>query len=71
MTRDEELEWGTAEKAARIADLTVRTPEGLRAAQANAEARRKAAGLSRSRATELVMEAGRNERRAGVTGSAS
>lgn len=71
MTRDEELEWGVTEKAARIADLAVRTPEGLRAAQANAESRRKAAGLSRSKAAELVMEASRNERRAAATGGAS
>lgn len=64
MTREEELAWGRTEAAARIADLSVRTAEGLRTAQDNAERRRKAAGLSRSRATALVIEANRESRRA-------
>lgn len=63
MTHEEELEWGRQEQRARIADLAVRTTEGLKAAQANAEARRKAAGLSRSRAADLVLAAGREMRR--------
>lgn len=64
MTYEEELAWGREEQAKRIADLAVRTPEGLKAAQANAEARRKAVGLSRSRAASLVIEASRELRRA-------
>lgn len=63
MTYEEELAWAQAEHVARLADLTDRTPEGLQRAQKNAEARRKAAGLSRSQAASLVLEAGRVRRR--------
>jgi uncharacterized protein (DUF952 family) len=63
MTREEELSWGEAERLARIADLSVRTREGLIVAQTNAETRRKAAGLSRGQAAALVIEANRNLRR--------
>lgn len=63
MTAAEELAWAQAEHVARLADLTDRTPEGLRRAQANAEARRKAVGLSRSQAASAVLEAGRVRRR--------
>ena len=63
MTRDEEIAWGRAEQALRIVDLAVRTPEGLRVAQANAEVRRKAAGLTRTQAATLVAEASREIRR--------
>jgi hypothetical protein len=62
MTEAEGLAWAVAEHDLRVADLSDRTAEGLRRAQQNAEARRKAAGLSRSQAAALVAEAGRVRR---------
>lgn len=59
MTPEQMLAWGKAEHAARIADLSIRTPEGLAAAQKNAEARRKAIGASRSAASAMVIDATR------------
>ena len=58
MNYEEELAWAQAEHLARLEDFKVRTPDGLRQAQENAEQRRKVAGLSRSRAASLVHEAG-------------
>jgi peroxiredoxin len=73
MTYEEELAWAQAEHIARIADLRDRTPEGLSRAQSNAEARRKAVGLSSSRVAMLVKDAGsirrREEMRAAATGT--
>jgi hypothetical protein len=66
MTYEEEIQWGTTEAAARIADLAVRSAAGLKAAQDNAERRRKEAGLSRSRAAALVIQATREKRRQGA-----
>lgn len=62
MTSEQMLAWGLAEKAARIADLQDRTPEGLQRAQANAERRRKAIEASRSAAASLVLDASRAQR---------
>lgn len=62
MTCEEELAWAQAEHIARLADLEDRTPDGLKRAQNNAEARRKAAGLTRSQAARLVHGAGRVRR---------
>lgn len=62
MTYEEELSWAQAEHVARLADLEDRTPEGLKRAQQNAEARRKSVGLSLSKAASLVREAGRLRR---------
>jgi len=64
MTSEQRMAWGVAEAAARIADLSIKSAEGLKAAQANAEARRKVIGASRSAATEMVMDATREKRRA-------
>lgn len=64
MTGEQMLEWGKAESAARQADLTVRSAEGLRQAQANAETRRKAIGASRNAAADMVICANRQVRRA-------
>ena len=64
MTSEQRMAWGVAEAAARIADLSIRSAEGLWAAQANAEARRTAIGASRSAATEMVIAANREKRRA-------
>lgn len=64
MSHEEELAWGEREADARMRDLMVRSREGLIAAQDNAEARRKAAGLSRNRAAELVSYATRRRRQA-------
>lgn len=62
MTYEEELAWGAQESKLRIADLAVRTAAGLKAAQDNAAARRRAVGLSVSRAAELVIRANRQAR---------
>lgn len=62
MTSEQMLAWGRAEQQQRIEDLKVRTPEGLRAAQANAEQRRKEIGAGRSVAATLCMDATRAER---------
>lgn len=56
--------WGAAESAARQEDLKVRSAEGLRAAQANAETRRKAIGATRGQAADMVIRANREARRA-------
>lgn len=64
MTDAELLAWGAAESEARKADLTVRSAEGLRVAQANAETRRKAIGASRNQAADAVIRANREARRA-------
>ena len=64
MTVEQMNAWGAAEHAARMQDLTDRTPEGLARAQANAEARRKAIGASRSAAATMVSDASRARRRA-------
>lgn len=71
MTAEQALEWGEAERAARMADLQVRTADGLRQAQANAESRRKAIGATRSQASVLVNDAAVKARRAAAAGSAS
>lgn len=63
MTGEQRMAWGVAEAAARIADLSIRSAEGLKAAQANAEARRKMIGASRSAATAMVIDANREKRR--------
>lgn len=62
MTEAQLLAWGQAESAARIADLAVRSAEGLKAAQANAETRRKAIGATRGQAADLVVLANRAAR---------
>ena len=64
MTEAQLLAWGQAEAAARIADLAVRSAEGLKAAQENAETRRKAIGATRGQAADLVVLATRAARRA-------
>ncbi len=76
MTSEQMLAWGKAEAEARQADLSVRTVEGLKAAQENAEARRKLIGASRSAAASMVSDALRAKRvaehqAAKATGSAS
>jgi hypothetical protein len=74
MTPEQMQAWGVAERKARMADLEVRGAEGLRQAQANCEARRKAIGASKSAAASMVLDASRQERRAAfraATGSAS
>lgn len=63
MTAAEMLAWGAAESAARQADLKVRSAEGLRAAQANAELRRKAIGATVGQASDMVIRANREARR--------
>ncbi|MDG9972955.1 hypothetical protein [Stenotrophomonas sp. GD04032] len=63
MTAEQMLAWGLEESEARQADLRVRTAEGLAAAQANAEARRKLIGASRSAAASMVIDANRHARR--------
>jgi len=70
MTVEQMNAWGAAEHAARMQDLTDRTPEGLARAQANAEARRKAIGASRSAAATMVSDASRARRRAEMSGAA-
>lgn len=62
MTEAQLLAWGQAESAARIADLAVRSAEGLKAAQENAETRRKAIGATRGQAADLVVLANRAAR---------
>ena len=62
MTEAQLLAWGQAEAAARIADLAVRSAEGLKAAQENAETRRKAIGATRGQAADLVVLANRAAR---------
>lgn len=64
MTDADMLAWGAAESEARKADLAVRGAEGLRAAQANAETRRKAIGATRGQASDMVIRANREARRA-------
>jgi hypothetical protein len=59
MNEAQQIAWGVAESAARIADLSVRTQAGLIAAQANAEARRKAIGASKNAAADMVIRANR------------
>lgn len=70
MTPQQRLAWAEAERGARIAELAMArgTPEGLKAAQLNAESRRKAVGMSQSMAASLVLEAGRLARRTASTG---
>lgn len=63
MTPEQMLAWGHAERAARMADMEERTPEGLRAAQANAKTRRLAIGASAGQAAQMVVEANRDARR--------
>lgn len=62
MTEPEQLAWGAAESARRIADLADRTAEGLRAAQRNATARRRAIGASLGQAADMVILANRAAR---------
>ena len=64
MSDAEMLAWGAAESAARQADLEVRSAEGLRTAQANAERRRKAIGAAIGQAADMVIRANREARRA-------
>ncbi len=64
MTDADMLAWGAAESDARKADLSVRSAEGLRVAQANAERRRKAINASVSQAANMVIRANREARRA-------
>lgn len=63
MTDAQMLEWGTSEAAARIRDLELRGPDGLRRAQENAEQRRKAIGATKTQAANLVIAANRAPRR--------
>lgn len=65
MTPEQQLEWGRGEHAARKTDLEVRTPEGLRTAQVNAEHRRKLIGATKGQAADLVLAASREARRNG------
>jgi hypothetical protein len=44
-------------------DMTVRSAEGLKQAQANAETRRKLIGATRSQASDMVIRANREEAR--------
>jgi hypothetical protein len=63
MTDADMLAWGAAESAARQADLSVRSAEGLRTAQANAERRRKDIGATIGQAADMVIRANREARR--------
>ena len=62
MTDSERDAWGDSEANFRMVDLSDRTAEGLRMAQANAERRRNAVGASRVGAAEAVSTALRNRR---------
>ena len=62
MTEAQRKEWGRIELDARKADLTVRTRGGLKAAQDNAKARRKAIQATRAQATAMVLDATRESR---------
>lgn len=62
MTPAQMLAWGHAEREARMADLSVRTPAGLKLAQDNAAARRRAIGASTSVAASMVQDASRENR---------
>lgn len=62
MTEAQQLAWGSQEAAARIADLSVKSAEGLRVAQANAETRRKAIGATKGQASDMVIRAQRAAR---------
>jgi hypothetical protein len=64
MTEAQSLEWGRSESRARQADLQVRSAEGLKQAQENAEARRKLIGATRGQAADLVIRANRDARSA-------
>jgi hypothetical protein len=64
MTDAQMLAWGRAESLARQEDLQVRSAEGLKQAQANAETRRKLIGATRSQASDMVIRANREARRA-------
>lgn len=57
MSDEERLAWGAKEADARMRDLSVRTAEGLRAAQANARRRAQAAGMTRTQAARAVADA--------------
>jgi len=63
MTDAQMLEWGRLESLLRQADLQVRSAEGLKQAQANAETRRKLIGATRSQASDMVIRANREARR--------
>lgn len=63
MTDAQALAWGRAESIARKADLQIRSAEGLKQAQANAEARRKLIGATRGEAADIVIRANREARR--------
>lgn len=63
MTDAEMLAWGAAESSARQSDLSVRSSEGLRTAQANAERRRKAIGATIGQAADMVIRANREAKR--------
>lgn len=62
MSLDEQLEWGRVEGEARVVDLAERSEAGLKAAQQNAERRRKLIGASRGQAAEAVSRALRAKR---------
>lgn len=65
MTEAERIAWGTAEHDARVRDLAVaRSAEGLKAAQAAAEGRRKLVGASKSQAAAAIYDAAIQRRRA-------
>jgi len=63
MTPEQITQWGRAEADARIADLSVRSPDGLIAAQRNASARRRAIGATIGQAASAVSDATREKRR--------
>lgn len=62
MTDEQCLAWGREESAARIADLAVRSADGLRIAQANADVRRKAIGATSGQAADMVIRANRGSK---------
>jgi len=63
MTPDQMLAWGLEEIAARQADLTIKTAGSIKAAQKNADARRKLIGASLDAASAMVVNANRQKRR--------
>lgn len=64
MTEAQMLEWGTSERATRMAELDCcRSAEALKAAQEGCERRRKIIGATRGQAADMVILAGREIRR--------
>jgi hypothetical protein len=70
MNEAQQLDWGRAEAALRIADLAVKSAEGLKTAQANAEMRRKVIDATVGQAADMVIRANREARVAKATGAA-